>query len=430
MSKEGALGDAFEYPAGPLPMFGLKPANHRALALVALVGLTACPQDNPGVTATGETTTTGSTSSSTSTTEDPTTTEPATTVDSESTDTDTTTAAAECGNGIVEADEACDDGNADNSDDCLDSCEMARCGDGVIQSGVEECDDGNDIDGDDCLNACTKARCGDGVVFDETEACDEGGENSFGVYGGCTPFCTLGPHCGDGLLDDGEACDDGNDGDAADGCLDGCIAATSCKSIKEGQPDAESGIYLIVPESEGFVDPIDVWCDMETDGGGYTFLKVDVAKLPNSPPLSAKLAEAECNKYGLHLFVPRTSDHAESAYYLSVSDNVAPVGGGIISADSAYMSVLAIYPKMPGTTCAGKPLNSGDCPEWRAWDEGPYWVTDTALPGQPSKSNCDGCSMYYEWSNDGTILTYIALGQGGFSSPRFLCDAGDKTGQD
>jgi len=335
---------------------------------------------------------------------------------------------AECGNGIVEQGEACDDGNTKNNDDCLNTCTVASCGDGVIHKGVEECDDGNQVDTDICLSTCVDARCGDGFVQQGLEECDEGDDNAFGVYDGCTPFCTLGPRCGDGLLDEGEQCDDGNDGDPADGCLDGCISAVSCLSIKEGIPDAESGVYLIRPDVDGVGSGFDVWCDMETDGGGYTFLKVDVEKNPNSPALSAKLAEDECDKYGLQLFAPRTSNHAEAAYYLSVSENISPVGGGVITADPAYMSILAIYPVTPGQTCADKALNSEDCPQWQAGDEGPYWVSDSALGGQPSKSNCSECSMYYEWTQDGTILTYIALGQGGFSSPRFLCDAGDKTG--
>ncbi len=46
-----------------------------------------------------------------------------------------------------------------------------KCGDGFVQ-GNEQCDDGNDWDGDDCKSDCTLA-CGDGVV-NETEKCDSG----------------------------------------------------------------------------------------------------------------------------------------------------------------------------------------------------------------------------------------------------------------
>jgi cysteine-rich repeat protein len=56
---------------------------------------------------------------------------------------------------VVEAGEACDDGNTSNSDDCTNACENASCGDGYAQVGVEECDDGNAVDDDTCSNGCT-----------------------------------------------------------------------------------------------------------------------------------------------------------------------------------------------------------------------------------------------------------------------------------
>ena len=43
------------------------------------------------------------------------------------------------------AGEACDDGNTDNTDGCLNSCVVASCGDGFVQVDVESCDDGNAV---------------------------------------------------------------------------------------------------------------------------------------------------------------------------------------------------------------------------------------------------------------------------------------------
>ena len=40
----------------------------------------------------------------------------------------------------------------------------ARCGDGVVHTGVEACDDGNASEIDRCLNDCSEARCGDGII--------------------------------------------------------------------------------------------------------------------------------------------------------------------------------------------------------------------------------------------------------------------------
>ena len=61
----------------------------------------------------------------------------------------------ECGNGIEEGDEQCDDGNTIEGDGCENDCTLTPdCGDGTI-SGDEECDDGNQTDGDGCASDCT-----------------------------------------------------------------------------------------------------------------------------------------------------------------------------------------------------------------------------------------------------------------------------------
>jgi cysteine-rich repeat protein len=112
-----------------------------------------------------------------------------------------------CGDGVLRQDidqdgdidpgdpgfEACDDGNSDDYDGCTNTCQLARCGDGLLRtdlaaehSDYEACDDGNSVDTDACLNVCTLARCGDGVLrelgADEpnegSEECDDGNEVS------------------------------------------------------------------------------------------------------------------------------------------------------------------------------------------------------------------------------------------------------------
>jgi large repetitive protein len=66
----------------------------------------------------------------------------------------------------------------------------------------------------------TRAVCGDGVV-DEGEQCDDGNTSS---GDGCSSACRAEvepPKCGNGVLDVGEACDDGNTRDG-DGCESTC----------------------------------------------------------------------------------------------------------------------------------------------------------------------------------------------------------------
>ncbi|MEC9073383.1 MAG: SUMF1/EgtB/PvdO family nonheme iron enzyme, partial [Myxococcota bacterium] len=100
---------------------------------------------------------------------------------------------------------------------------------------------------------------GDGV--DHFEDCDEA-DPDFGVT------C-----CGNSALDPGESCDDGG---LVDG--DGCSAACElepqldCAEHLLLNPDLPDGVYAIDPDGEGGAEPFHVYCDMTTDGGGWTKL--------------------------------------------------------------------------------------------------------------------------------------------------------------
>lgn len=62
-----------------------------------------------------------------------------------------------CGNGLLEPEELCDDGNRDSGDGCSADClSTEECGDGFVNTLLgEECDDGNKQSRDGCTNACT-----------------------------------------------------------------------------------------------------------------------------------------------------------------------------------------------------------------------------------------------------------------------------------
>jgi len=79
-----------------------------------------------------------------------------------------------CGNGVVDVGEDCDDGNTDPADACTDACYEARCGDGIVHTGVEECDDGDEnTAGASCDRECRASVCGDGDLA-TNEECDDG----------------------------------------------------------------------------------------------------------------------------------------------------------------------------------------------------------------------------------------------------------------
>jgi len=187
------------------------------LAAAGLLLTTACPAgDDAALGDGGGTSTTSTTGTST---------EAGESSSSSSTSADETTGSTpECGNGILEPGEECDDGpdNADTAT-CTLACIVAVCGDGLVLEGVEACDDGNDVDDDGCSNACLlPAACGDGMI-QEPEECDDGEANA--DDGACKPDCTA-ASCGDGTVQSGvEQCDDADD-DNDDECTELCAPPT------------------------------------------------------------------------------------------------------------------------------------------------------------------------------------------------------------
>ncbi len=81
-------------------------------------------------------------------------------------------------------------------------------------------------------------RCGDGFM-NAGEDCDDGDEFNIGSYGGCNADCTLAGYCGDGVVDPQEQCEtvSGDAGTATD-CPEGCGVNPVCG---DGQrtPDEE-----------------------------------------------------------------------------------------------------------------------------------------------------------------------------------------------
>lgn len=172
-----------------------------------------------------------------------------------------------CGDGNVDDGEGCDLGDANNDEGmCKSDCTLQVCGDGFVGPG-EMCDDGNLVDEDECSNSCAPASCGDGIE-QPGEECDDGNASN---DDGCLATCVL-ASCGDGFVVPGtEGCDDGND-DEMDGCLSTCVPALTCKQIVEELNDPEDGTYLIDPDGEGGEAPFEAYCDMSSDGGGWTLL--------------------------------------------------------------------------------------------------------------------------------------------------------------
>ena len=161
---------------------------------------------------------------------------------------------------------------------------------------------------------------------------------------------------------------------------------------------------------------------MSTDGGGYTFLKAMVGSA-----YSGAQAEAHCQQYGMHLFIPRTKRHLASAFAVASSVTFGP------DASTNYLYIMGIHPKVSGgsvgagSTCLNRPLHSrsAGC-NWVARDGGNYWVTNRTDISEPNGDCGTTSSMYYGFNSDGSISWYNDIPTPGYTSARFMCDTADK----
>ena len=69
-----------------------------------------------------------------------------------------------CGDGVIDPEEVCDDGNDDETDQCTDQCTVARCpagfaGDGVDCLDINECETNNGGCAQTCINEVGDHRC-------------------------------------------------------------------------------------------------------------------------------------------------------------------------------------------------------------------------------------------------------------------------------
>ncbi|PKN54776.1 MAG: hypothetical protein CVU56_24675, partial [Deltaproteobacteria bacterium HGW-Deltaproteobacteria-14] len=244
-----------------------------------------------------------------------------------------------------------------------------------------------------------------------------------GTWGAtCASACPQG-HCSGTVTCDqatGEviACD----GCAADWSGPTCTTydRRSCLGLRQAGV-AASGLQTIDPDGpDGPLPSSSVWCDMSTDGGGYTFYKVkdvgDVAR-------NAVEAEATCASRGMHLFVPRTAAHLASAWTVTQGTGLGP------DASASYLTIMAIYPRVKGNKCLSMPLHSGNTScGWRARDDGNYWVSPNGH-SEPNGDNDLTASMGYSFnSTTGLVSSWNDIVSPGYTSIRFLCDVGDKPG--
>ena len=113
----------------------------------------------------------------------------------------------------------CDDGNGCTDDSCV---ALQGC---LFEHNAAPCDDGNECTGND---TCGTGQCdGDAITCDDNDKCTT---NTCNPDVGCA-YAPITPCCGNGVVEAGESCDDGNDNNN-DGCKNDCSSPPqSCSQV-------------------------------------------------------------------------------------------------------------------------------------------------------------------------------------------------------
>lgn len=238
--------------------------------------------------------------------------------------------------------------------------------------------------------------------------------------------------CTNGYSGDGKTCsniDDcapnpcANGGSCADGiasftctCANGFSGATcnvyppSCAAIKAANAGAGDGDFVIDPDGAGPLGTLTVFCDMTTDGGGYTYYPVTGAIATTS------YSEANsCTALGLQMVIPRTEAHLNAMWTKYGSGYFATVPG-------VYGLAAGNY-----TTCA---MNSSDptCGvNWRSLDGGPWFARDQAL-SEPNGDYTPGVWLSAS-SLDSHGLIFNDTPAGGSTGSSYICSDNAKVCQ-
>ncbi|TVZ40920.1 von Willebrand factor type D domain-containing protein [Alteromonadaceae bacterium 2753L.S.0a.02] len=172
---------------------------------------------------------------------------------------------------------------------------------------------------------------------------------------------------------------------------------TSCKALRASGVLVD-GYYDIDTDGPGPLPAVNVYCDMNSGDGGWTFKQITggVATLGVNENDS-------CSAVGLQLFAPRSQeDYALARDYmldLGYYDTLGPLG------------IYHPETQGSGSNAMFLPMNTYDSPNasdfgWLSTAGAEWWASSLTNVAEPSGDYAQNCWLYWEYDTNGNVQHY------------------------